>query len=154
MIRPLRKRHWQIWISLTLLIPAGILAAVLVRPHIASGQLVQPGRSMAQPIVIKEISRKDYEVRLRGNAPGKPAQLEWINKQTLHIPTAVIYQAGPGVNAISRSWLIGRIESRGTYLFSLSPDSGSQFRFLLYDFIKEEIIDSIDFTSPQKTLAP
>lgn len=150
MIKPLRKRHLQTWSLLALLLPAGILASILVRPRPAAGILVQPAKEEILPVVAGEIIKKDFTVRLRGLTITAPQQLEWINTAVLHYPTAVIYQTRPGNTDISRATLIGRIEARGSYRFRLTADSIGNYHFILYDFIKEELIDSVDFSLTPK----
>src|SRR5678816_4288193 len=67
MIRPLRKRHLQIWSALAILIPVSIVSALLVRPKDIASGLLQPTNVEALPVVIETIEREDYVVRLRGN---------------------------------------------------------------------------------------
>jgi len=144
MIRPLRKRHLQIWSVLAVLIPIGIISALIVRPKPARDVLLQPTFSEALPIVIKTVEKENYTVSLRGNDQ-TATQLEWINKSVLAFPTAVIYKA-TGSFSPEKSELIGRIEARGNYHFALKPDSASSSnRFILYDFIHQQILDSINF---------
>ena len=153
MIKPLRKRHLQTWSLLALLLPAGILAAVLVRPRPATGVLLQPAAEEILPAVISEIKKKDFTVKLRGRST-IPQQLEWINTTVLRYPTAVIYQTERGNTDISKAKLVGRIEARGSYRFRLPAASAQHYHFLLYDFIREELIDSVDFALPGKSVQP
>jgi hypothetical protein len=143
MIRPLRKRHLQIWSALAVLIPVSIVSAILVRPKDIASGLLQPTSVEALPLVIKTIERENYVVRLRGNDQA-PTQLEWINKNVLTFPTAVIYKSH-GTFSPTHDDLIGRIEARGTYRFGLKPDTGNEYHFILYDFIHQQKIDSINF---------
>ncbi len=145
MIKSLRRKHLQVWSLLALLIPAGIAAALLARPTSVKTILLQPVPDEALPVSIKKIEKENYSVALRGNDQA-PAQLEWINKSVLTVPSAVIYKAIPGNTDISKAELIGRIEARGTYHFTLKPDSSGVYYFILYDFIKEQVIDSINFS--------
>jgi hypothetical protein len=143
MIKPLRKRHLQIWSVLAVLIPVGIVSAIIVRPKPVTNTLLQPTIAEALPIVIKTVEKENYTVSLRGNDQ-TPVQLEWINKSVLTFPTAVIYKTN-GTFSPGHSDLIGRIEARGTYHFALKPDSTNNYRFILYDFIHQQKIDSIEF---------
>lgn len=143
MIKPLRKRHLQVWSILLVLIPLGIISAMVVRPKSAKNVLLQPTSSEALPIVIKTIEKENYTVSLRGNDQ-TATQLEWINKSVLTFPTAVIYKARESFSP-ERSELIGRIEARGNYHFALKPDSTNNYHFILYDFIHQQKIDSIEF---------
>jgi hypothetical protein len=148
MIKPLRKRHLQVWSALLLLIPLGIISALLVRPSPVKDDLLQPGSTEALPVVIKTIEKENYTVTLRSDDQ-TATQLEWINKSVLTFPTAVIYKTS--LNRTFKSFnpenaeLIGRIEARGTYHFPLKPDSTNNNYFILYDFIHQQIIDSINF---------
>lgn len=154
MIRPLRKRHLQIWSLWALLLPAGIVVAVLSRPHPATGRLLQPGTETALPVLIKEVRKENYIVRLRGYSASSPQQLEWINTSVLRHPTALIYQTEPGSHSIQGARLIGRIEARGSYHFNLGTDPVSSYHFILYDFIKEQRIDSVGFSVTPNNMQP
>ena len=143
MIRPLRKRHLQIWSALAVLIPVSIVSAILVRPRNIASDLLQPANVDALPVVIKTVERDNYVVRLRGTDQ-TATQLEWINKNILTFPTAVIYKIH-GTFSPTHDDLIGRIEARGTYRFALKPDTGNEYHFILYDFIHQQKIDSINF---------
>jgi len=143
MIRPLRKRHLQIWSALAVLIPVSIVSAILVRPKDIAGNLLQPTSTEGLPVIIKSVERENYVVRLRGNDQ-TATQLEWINKNVLTFPTAVIYKTH-GTFSPTHDDLIGRIEARGTYRFALKPDTTNEYHFIVYDFIHQQKIDSINF---------
>jgi len=143
MIRSLRKRHLQIWSALAVLIPVSIVSAVIARPKPITTILLQPEEVAPLPVVIKTVERENYVVRLRGSNE-TPTQLEWINRNILTFPTAVIYKTQATFSP-RHSDLIGRIEARGTYRFALKPDQGSEYHFVLYDFIHQQKIDSINF---------
>jgi hypothetical protein len=145
MIRPLRKKHFQIWSALSVLIPVGIITAWLSVKQPVNNTVLQPGKAEALPNVISSVDRKDYTVRLRSKN-SVPEQLEWINKTTLTVPSAAIYETGTGHSQVKSANLIGRIEAKGNYYFPLKTDSiYVKLKFILYDFIHEEIIDSINF---------
>jgi hypothetical protein len=144
MIRQLRRRHFQIWSAMLILIPLGIIAATLVIPKQPKNATLQPSPSVALPEIIKTVARENYTINLRGSVQG-PVQLEWVNKAVLTVPTAVIYKTVAGKNDINEADLIGRIEGKGTYHFNLKKDSTNNYRFLLYDFIHQQVIDSIIF---------
>jgi len=144
MIRQLRRRHFQIWSLMLILIPLGIIAATLVIPKQHKNATLQPSPSLVLPVIIKTVDRKHYTINLRGNSQ-IPGQLEWINKSVLTFPTAIIYKTAPGKHDINNADLIGRIEARGTYHFDLKNDSAINYHFILYDFIHQQVIDSINF---------
>ncbi|MEP6596874.1 MAG: hypothetical protein ABJA71_13055 [Ginsengibacter sp.] len=148
MIRSLRRRHFQIWIALAILLPAGIVIGAIVIPKPAHDKLLQPGSSIALPVVLKSIYRGNYTVNLRSNEDLSTVQLEWINKDALIFPSALIYKVADKNEGITGADIIGRIESRGTYHFALKPDSTGNYNFKLYDFIHQQIIDSITLKTP------
>ncbi|MEO7767015.1 MAG: hypothetical protein ABIS01_06295 [Ferruginibacter sp.] len=145
MIKQLRKRHFQIWSAMLILIPTAIIAATLVIPKYAENALLQPQAIRAMPVVINTVDKEDYTVNLRSNSK-IPTQVEWINKKPLTVPTAVIYKTIPGKKDIENADLIGRIESGGPYYFDLKKDSTKSYYFILYDFIHKKIIDSLNLT--------
>jgi hypothetical protein len=152
MIKPLRKRHLQIWIACAVLIPLGIISAVAVRPGIAKDKLLQPSFAPALPTIIKTLDKEDYTISVRSNGDKSTLQLEWINKKTLRYPTATIYKAAENTKDIKNAELIGRIEARGTYHFPLNNYNETiqqlnnhNIHFIIYDFIHQQIIDSITF---------
>ena len=53
MIKPLRKRHVQIWYALAVLIPLGIIGAWLVVPEPVKDRLLNPAPSSALPAINK-----------------------------------------------------------------------------------------------------
>jgi hypothetical protein len=145
MIKALRKKHLQIWTLWSMLIPLGIVSAVLVRPAFPKDKLLQPASAVALPVVLKSFNKENYTINIRGNSDSSQVQLEWINKKTLTYPTATIYEDTANVNDISKAILIGRIEARGIYHFQLKKSLDNKYHFIIYDFIHQQIIDSITF---------
>jgi hypothetical protein len=155
MIKPLRKRHLQIWTACAALIPIGIISAVIVRPRLPKDKLLQPAAIAALPVILKSIDKDNYTLSIRSNVDTSLLQLEWINKKTLTYPTATIYEdtitkeqskVSPVGGDLEGAVLIGRIEARGTYHFALKKSLiHNNYRFILYDFIHKQIIDSIAF---------
>jgi hypothetical protein len=147
MIKPLRKRHRQIWMAWAVLLPVGIVFAWLVIPNQAPVKLLQASSEKPLPVEKKSVDKDNYTVNLRTNNENSAWQLEWINKTALMVPSAVIYKVDdPGAD-ISQSKLIGRIEANGRYIFPLEPDSTGykDLKLVLYDFIHDKKIDSINF---------
>jgi hypothetical protein len=127
------------------LIPAGIVTAWLSVKLPVRNIVLQPGTTEALPNIISSVDKKDYTVRLRSTGT-VPEQLEWINKSILSVPSAVVYQTAAGGTKIKSAGLIGRIEAKGNYYFPLQRNSiNEKPKFILYDFIHEEIIDSLNF---------
>ncbi|HXL58363.1 MAG TPA: hypothetical protein VN958_19005 [Chitinophagaceae bacterium] len=159
MIKPLRKRHLQIWTAWAVLVPIGIISAVLVTPQLRNDKLLQPAATAALPIILKSFNNDNYTINIRSNNDTSQLQLEWINKKTLTYPTATIYQDTKITNNISNATLTGRIEARGTYHFGLRKTNQlnqsrrmssnginqSTYHFIVYDFIHHQIIDTVNF---------
>jgi hypothetical protein len=148
MIKPLRKRHLQVWTVLAVIIPLGILSAWMVIPKPIKDHLFQPESSTALPIIVNSLSRDNYTVNLRSTKDGSALQLEWINKSALVSPSALIYEINPqyGEKDIEGSSLIGRINVRGIYHFALKKDSSvTKYQFILYDIIHHQAVDRINF---------
>ena len=146
MIKPLRKRHLQVWTILAFLLPAGIIAAAVVVPKQQSNKPMQTQSVQALTVVVKTSENGNYTANLRSDKGGAAWQLEWINKEVLTAPTALIYQVKKPNEDINNALLIGRIEGRGTYYFNFKSNGTNQpFRFVLYDIIHHQQIDSITF---------
>jgi hypothetical protein len=142
MIRPLRKRHLQIWMLWALLLPLGIVSAVMARRSIHASTIeIQNGSLLA--VVIKEKIWNGNTLQLRGSNQSNVQQLVWMNKQILSIASATIYLAESDSNSVPSSKYIGRIESRGNYVFELPVKN--QYHFIIYDFIHQQIVGRINF---------
>ena len=147
MVKSLRKRHLQIWSMLMVLLPAGIVLARLATPQPAMDKLLQPAIVAAYPVIIRTIEKPNFNISIR-KSNDTAYQLEWVNKTVLTWPTATIYKVAKGSNDIKNGALIGRIEARGTYRFNLpanQPLNQSTDQLILYDFIHQQIIDTITF---------
>jgi hypothetical protein len=142
MNKQLRKRHRISWLLIAFILPMLILISWLSIPRLEPVKAISIDLPEAFPISINKIERRAYTVQLRKNNSGE-LQLEWTNKVPLKVPTAVIYRVTDRHN----KQLIGRIETRRTYRFSIQPESSSNntFRFELYDFIHQQIIDTLNF---------
>jgi hypothetical protein len=146
MIKSLRKRHLQIWLMLTFLLPFGIISAWLVVPKPPTDHLLQPPLSASLPVILKTIETNNYKASLRCNTDTSDLQLEWINKSALTTPSAIIYKTESKESKPVGSAIIGRIGERGIYHFALKKDKADQrFHFLLYDIIHHQVIDRINF---------
>ena len=66
-IKPLRKKHFQVWQILALLLPFIIIAAIVVRPEFPEDKLLQPSAAKPFPLVLKKIEKENYTVSLRAN---------------------------------------------------------------------------------------
>jgi len=155
MIKPLRKRHLQVWTALAVLLPIGIIFSWLVIPNPVPVKIINPVTTELLPVIKYKKDNNQYCVNIRTNQENTTWQLEWKNKLALAVPSAVIYKASlnPSESGTFRSFmpgssqLVGRIEARGNYVFPLASGSTGpdQVHFILYDFIHQQIIDSINF---------
>lgn len=147
MMKPLRKRHLQVWTAWAVLMPVGIAFAWLAIPDSVPVKLLQSQTADLLPLIKKTSDKKDYTIHLRSNQENTHWQIEWKSKTVLAVPSAVIYKVKGSDYDITKSELIGRIEARGDYVFPLPPDSAgySQLHLVLYDFIHQQVIDSINF---------
>jgi hypothetical protein len=144
MIKALRKRHVQIWSILLLVIPVGTISSWLSVRKVKTDQLLQPVVRQAFPHIISSIERDDYTIRLRSNS-SSVQQIEWINKTVLAVPTAVIYKVGDGNVNLDSCELVGRVDAKGKYYFPVKQVSSEKLKFILYDFLHKQIIDTINF---------
>lgn len=143
MNRRLRKRHLQVWIAWAILLPAGIAIAYASIQNPVTDKLLQPATTAALSTIIKHTDKENYTVALRTDKMHTSFQFQWVNKSALTFPTATIYTVQHG-NDISRGKLIGRIEARGNYYFAVdSSFATTTTRLLVYDFIHQQIIDSV-----------
>jgi hypothetical protein len=147
MEKGLRKKHRQVWLTLAVLLPAGIAAAWLVIPNPQPVKIISAGSDKLLPLIQHTAGTADFQVNIRTNGDKSAWQLEWINKTPLTTPSAVIYKTGEEVFSPSRAELVGRIETKGRYVFPLQPDTADwkDAKLVLYDFIHEQKIDSINF---------
>lgn len=90
-------------------------------------------------------------------------RLEFINKKELTVPSLLLYHIiDSTTNDLDKQELLGRIEGKGSQYFSLELPSNLVFghqefayqnelykaKFILYDIIKKQTIDSIIFKTP------
>jgi len=126
------------------ILPVGIISARLATPKAVTDKLLQPADLAAYPIIVKTSDSKNYTVRIR-QSNDSSLQLEWVNKNILTVPTCTIYSLPEGTNDITKGQLIGRIEAMGTYRFALPSNSAVFNKIALYDFIHQQIIDTVHF---------
>ncbi|CAN5727069.1 hypothetical protein BH10BAC3_BH10BAC3_05450 [soil metagenome] len=144
MTKTLRKRHLQIWIALAFLLPVGIISGWLVIPNQQNIMLLQSTPVDTLPLVYKSIDKPSYTINLRTDAAHQKWQLQWKNKCVLTVPSAAIYKQS-SMEDSTRRQLVGRIEAKGDYIFSVTSDSMPPAHFILYDFIHGQTIDTINF---------
>lgn len=139
MIKPLRKRHLQIWTLFAVMIPIGIISGYMAIPGQVSNKLLQEDKTEALPVVVNKKETINYSVYLRSSADKNNYQLQWINKKTSIQPSSLICKLSG-----SEKELIGRVGSTGAYFFPLLKDSAGQYNFIVYDIIHQQTTDSIN----------
>ena len=129
-----------------ILLPVGIVFAWLAIPNQSPVKLLRPVSNELLPVIIKSKDAKDFSINIRGNRENTHWQLEWKNKTVLMVPSAVIYEVKDTADDIIKGRLIGRIETKGVYVFALPFDSSGykQLNLVLYDFIHERKIASFN----------
>ena len=148
MMKPLRKRHLQIWTAWAVLLPVGIIMAWISVPQSPNNAVLQPAAdSKILSQLIQSIQKETYTVNIRCSEKDSICQVEYINRLPLNVPSALLYEIKPGSKSVSQNNLLGRIEAKGTYYFSLPyAAKNNKPDFLLYDFIHRQIIDTIKFS--------
>lgn len=146
MIKQQRKYHRYVWTLFLLLLPAGIIFAWLVIPNHTPVKILKTETFQPLPMVVRSASNNDYTVELRANGSKTKWQLVWKNKKVMSVPSAVLYDVTKSGGDLNKAKLVGRIESKGDYLFDLPADSAGYegIRLLLYDFIHEQKLNSIN----------
>ncbi len=147
-MKTLRKKHLHIWILLAVLIPAGIISGYMAVPKQVFNNLLQQYKAEALPVIVNKLQLENYSVYLRSSVDKKNYQLQWNNLKASTHPSSLIYKAYPNPNkggALEPADLIGRIETAGSYFFSLKEDSTYSYNFILYDIIHQQTIDTIKF---------
>ena len=132
----------QIWRLWAVLLPLGLVAAIVVRKPVVKDFFAPPQNGKTLPVVIAEKQIGKNLLQLRGTSPGTIQQMLWVNREALKVPSATIYLARPGATTIEGATYIGRIETRGNYVFNLPMQD--EYHLLLYDFIHQQVIDHID----------
>ena len=147
MTRSLRQKHLYAWISIALILPIMIILGWLAIPNQHTVKLLKLENVSPLPIIKGEVIKQGYVVQLRTDKKETSWQLHWRNQATLQVPSAVIYEADNSKQIITNNTIVGRIEARGDYFFELIPKQGERMdrKFLLYDFIKGQLLDSIQF---------
>jgi len=139
-MKPLRKRHLQVWVLFAFLIPFGIISAYIALQKTAFNKLLPDDKTAALPVVIRTVNGKDCFVYMRSSPDKNSYQLQWINTKVSTLPSSLIYQLNTG-----EKQLIGRVESTGSYYFPLKKDTAGRYNFILYDIIHQQVIDTIKF---------
>jgi|SRR4030095_16043042 hypothetical protein len=163
MIKPLRKRHLQIWILWAVLIPIGIIVAWMAVPQKATQELLQNKTPGSTYHTIDSIERENYKINIlipNSVSIEHPVgweydlKVEFINKKESAIDSLLLYKVIDYTdNNVDKQELLGRIESNGMQDFRLKVFdlrvNNNRFdyrdKFLLYDIIRKQIVDTINF---------
>ncbi|MFN8291044.1 MAG: hypothetical protein U0U70_12375 [Chitinophagaceae bacterium] len=146
MTKQQRRYHRYIWAVYAFLLPAGILFGWLAIPNSRPVTLLSTGKPEQLPLVVRSVSNPEYTVELRADETKTKWQLVWKNKKVMTVPSAVIYDVTTTGDDPARATLIGRIESKGDYIFDLPAGTTGYagLRLLLFDFIHERKLNTIN----------
>jgi hypothetical protein len=130
MILDLRKRHFEIWVILAVLLPAGIIGTyVLPRPNLTDNY--SETSQYLYNDLIHSVERTDYKITLRKNEENK-LQIDWLGKTAMKA-------AGPFIKLIvkGRSETLGNVGSKGRLIFysGLPYQDGDDVEVIISDAI-------------------
>ena len=163
MIKQLRKRHLQIWLLLAVLIPVGIIVAWMAVPKKVTQELLQKVLPGSTYHTIASVEKENYKINIL--VPNSVTikhptgweydlKVEFINKKESATDSLLLYKVIDLTNNnIDKQELLGRIKSNGTQEFQLKffdlRITNNKFdyrdKFLLYDIMKKQVVDSINF---------
>ena len=163
MIKQLRKRHLQIWALWAVLIPVGIIVAWMSVPKKVTQELLQKIAPASAYHTIASIEKENYKINIL--VPNSVTikhpvgwendlKVEFINKKESATDSLLLYKVIDFTNNnIDKQELLGRIESKGRQEFRLKifdlrlTKNKFDYRdkFFLYDIMKKQIVDSINF---------
>ena len=163
MIKQLRKRHLQIWVLCAVLIPVGIIVGWMTVPKKVTQELLQKVVPASTYHTIASVEKENYKINILvpnsvtiKHPTGWEYELkvEFINKKESATDSLLLYKIiNTTDNNIDKQELLGRIESKGTQefrlkFFDLRVTKGKfdyRDKFLLYDIMKKQVVDSINF---------
>jgi hypothetical protein len=163
MIKSQRKRHLQIWTLWAVLIPVGIVVAWMSVPKKGTQELLQKVAPASTYHTIASVEKENYKINIL--APNSVTikhptgweydlKVEFINNNESATDSLLLYKVIDITNNnIDNQELLGRIESKGTQEFRLKffdlRVTNNKFdyrdKFLLYDIMKKQVVDSINF---------
>jgi len=155
MIKPLRKRHLQIWALWTVLIPVGIIVAWMAVPKKVTQELVQPVTLKNTNVTLASVEKENYKLSLvLDTAENKDLlNLEFINKEKIDAVSFLVYRlTDTTTDNIDKQEILGRTGSSNpqyfplTYIYVRSCFEFSNIaKFVLYDIRKKQPIDTLIF---------
>jgi hypothetical protein len=147
MTKNLRRKHLYAWLLLAVLLPSAIVIARISVQKPVIQISTESAISSSFPAV-KTWERKDYTIVLHADENYNTVQLEWIKKSKGFFPAVNLYLASAGGNNIERGLLVGSVGDKNSYLFSLDTamlNNLPDHKILLHDFVRNHIIDSLNF---------
>ena len=162
MIKSQRKRHLKIWALWGVLIPVGIIVALMAVPKKVTQELLQKVAASTYH-TIASVEKENYKINIL--VPNSitikhptgweyDLKVEFVNKKESATDSLLLYKViNVTDNNIDKQELLGRIESKGTQEFRLKffdlRVTNNKFdyrdKFLLYDIMKKQVVDSINF---------
>jgi hypothetical protein len=143
MIKVLRRRHVQTWTLLAILLPAGMLSALVARKQFPTADTIRASSVAVHPFLIRSVKLMGNPVQIRGNNASVADQLVWKNTVPLSVPSATLYLKTGRQFDVRADEYIGRIEMRGDYIFPLPANRGT-YQLVVYDFIHKKVIREIN----------
>jgi len=163
MIKSQRKRHLQIWALSAVLIPVAIIVAWMSVPKKVTQELLQKVAPVSTYHTIASVEKENYKINIL--VPNSVTikhptgweydlKVEFVNKKESTTDSLLLYKViDVTENNIDKQELLGRIESKGTQEFRLKffdlRVTNHKFdyrdKFLLYDIMKKQVVDSINF---------
>jgi hypothetical protein len=163
MIKLQRKVHLQIWVLLAMLVPVGIIVAWMAVPKKVTQELLQKVAPASTYHTIASVEKENYTINIM--APNSVTiehptgweyelKVEFINKKESATDSLLLYKVIDITNNnIDKQELLGRIQSMGTQEFRLrffdlrvtNHKFDYRDKFLLYDIMKKQVVDSINF---------
>jgi hypothetical protein len=139
MILKLRKKHFEIWVILAFLLPAGIIYSYyVVKPETADEFSAET--KMVYPVLISSFVRNDYEIILRRNEKNY-LQIEWVGKTPVKSPAPFLQLI---VNGMKED--VGSAGSKGRLILnsSLQYSIDSKIQIILSDRISQQKLDEFN----------
>ena len=163
MIKSLRKRHLQIWILWAIILPVEIIVALMAVPKKVRQELLQKVAPASTYHTIASLEKENYKINIL--VPNSVTikhptgweydiKVEFINKKGSATDSLLLYKVIDFTdNNIDKQELLGRIQSKSTQEFRLKffdlRVTNNKFdyrdKFLLYDIMKKQVVDSINF---------
>lgn len=142
MIHPLRKRHQAMWLLLGILLPLGFIAAILAKPEFPAQQLVSVLPALPEGKIVKNASVAHTNAILY-QLNDDTYTLALILDKAPQSPITTVYLTDNNTNTLEGKQAIGKVNGKGTYLFSVPSTTFS--RLILYDEVHQHVIQTLSF---------